>query len=339
MRAIRIIAPEKTEIFDIPEPNPGREDVLLDLRYIGLCGSDLNIYRGLMPMVTYPRIPGHEISALIIKKGKNVPDSIKLDDKVMVSPYTNCGVCPACRIGRTNTCVYNQTFGVQRDGALTERMAIHYSKVYASKNLSLQELALVEPLSVGYHATNRGKVSEVDAVLVIGCGTIGIGAIAACVRKGATVIATDIDDAKLDLARQFGAEYTINFRKEGGREKINDLTNNEGVNVAIEAAGVPATFQLAVEAVAYAGRVVFIGYTKDLVDFDTKQFVRKELSIAGSRNALHVFPSVVKMLEKRQQPFLQLISRTYALEQTGQALADWYADPANFMKILIKIKN
>src|SRR5215510_14026158 len=184
MRAIRFPEPRHIDIVDIPEPQPGPEEVLIDVRYVGLCGSDLNVYRGLFPLVTYPRIPGHEISGTILAKGDRVPTRIEVGAKVMLNPYSECGLCPACRAGRPNCCEFNQTLGVQRDGAMTHRFAIHYGKIYSSKLLTFEELALVEPMSVGYHATNRGRVTEIDTVMVIGAGTIGMGAICAAARKG-----------------------------------------------------------------------------------------------------------------------------------------------------------
>jgi threonine dehydrogenase-like Zn-dependent dehydrogenase len=201
--------------------------------------------------------------------------------------------------------------------------------------LSQQELALVEPMSVGYHAANRAEVSEMDTVLGIGCGTIGIGVIAAAARKGATVVAVDIDDGKLDLARKFGAEHTINSLRQDVLEAVAELTNGEGVNAAIEAVGLPQTFRLAIDAVCYAGRVVYVGYAKEDVTYDTTDFVRKELDIRGSRNALRVFPAVIDMLEKRQQPFSELISRVYPFAEAGQAFADWDEDPGGYTKMLI----
>jgi threonine dehydrogenase-like Zn-dependent dehydrogenase len=337
MQAISLAAPGQLEIADIPSPLLSPEDVMIQVRYVGLCGSDLNAYRGLMPLVTYPRIPGHEVSGIILAKGDAVPNSMNEGDQVMVSPYTNCGLCPACRSGRPNCCQFNQTYGVQRDGVLTHQFAVHHSKVFASKVLSLKELVLVEPLSVGYHAANRGRVSEVDSVLVIGCGTIGVGVIAAAARKGATVIAADIDDAKLTEAKRFGAQYTINSTQQEVLAAIRELTDSEGASVAIEAVGLPETFRLAVDAVAYAGRVVYVGYAKSEVCYDTTDFLRKELDILGSRNALRVFPAVIKMLEKRQQPFVDLVSEVYPLEKTAQALRDWDAAPTRFTKILIDV--
>jgi threonine dehydrogenase-like Zn-dependent dehydrogenase len=337
VKAVAITDLKTVEIVEVPEPVVGPEDVLIDCKYVGLCGSDLNAYRGAFSLVSFPVIPGHEIGAVVAAKGEKVPDSIAVGDRVTVLPYTQCGVCPACRAGRPNCCQFNQTMGVQRQGALSERFAIPYNKVFRSDVLTLQELALVEPMSVGYHAANRGQVSEMDTVLAIGCGTIGMGAIAASVRKGATVIAADIDEGKLGMARRFGAQHTANSATHDVLEEVLWLTDGEGVRVAIEAVGLPQTYRLAVEAVCYAGRVVYIGYAKKQVVFDMTDFVRKELDIRGSRNALRVFPAVIAMLERRQQPFPDLISRVYPFERTGQALAEWDANPGAVTKILLEI--
>lgn len=337
MKAFSFLAPKETTFVEIAPPTLGAQDVLIDVNYVGLCGTDLSTYRGLNPLVSYPRIPGHEISGVIIEKGERVPDSFQIGDRVMVSPYTECGLCPACRQGRVNTCQFNQTYGVQRDGVMTDRFAVHYNKVFVTNALSLEEAALVEPLSVGYHAANRGRVCETDTVLVLGSGTIGIGVIAAAARKGATVVAVDVDERKLEMARKFGASHTIHSKEQSVLDEVKRLTNGEGVNVAIEAIGLPQTYRLAIDAAAFGGRVVYIGYAKEEIGFNTADFVRKELDILGSRNALRVFPSVIEMLKKRERPFAEMISRVYPFAQAGTAFADWHAAPGEITKILVDL--
>jgi threonine dehydrogenase-like Zn-dependent dehydrogenase len=337
MKAISLLGPRRVEIIHIDEPEMGAEDVLVEVHYVGLCGSDLSMYRGAFAIASYPRIPGHEVSGIIIDKGHRVPDSIGVGDRVTLSPYSQCGICPACRAGRTNCCQFNETLGLQRDGAMVQRFALHYSKVSSSTVLSLPELALVEPLCVGYHAANRGRVTEMDTVLVLGCGTIGVGVIAAAARKGATVIAVDCDAAKLEQARQFGARHVVDSSAQDVLAVVTELTDTEGVSVAVEAIGLSETFRLAVEAVAFAGRVVYVGYAKGETCYDTTHFVRKELDILGSRNALRVFPAVVRMMEKRRQPFANLVTRVYPFDETELALHDWDAAPGEFTKILIEV--
>lgn len=338
MKAIAIKEKGIVGHVEIAEPQISTTDVLLDVHYIGLCGSDLNSYRGLMPLVTLPRIPGHEVSGIIIAKGENVPNSINVGDRATVSPYTNCGLCPACRKGRTNTCEYNQTLGVQREGALTQRIAVPFEKIFVSSTLTLEELVLVEPLSVGYHGANRGNVSETDTVAILGCGTIGMGALCAAVRKGATVIAVDIDDSKLAQAKKFGAAHVVNSANVNARDAIFQLTNNEGASVVIEAAGSQITYKLALDIVAFAGNIVFIGYPKNEVTFEAPILVRKEVNMYGSRNALRVFPSVISMLERREKPFADMITKVFPFYQTADAFKFWDANPGLVSKILINVK-
>lgn len=335
-KAVLLQKPLTISTIEASMPTMGEEEVLFRVEYIGLCGTDLSSYKGTMPLVSYPRIPGHEIGAVIIEKGSKVPANFSIGDRVTVNPYSSCGQCPACLAKRYNTCQFNQTMGVQRDGAMQQFFSVHYSKLYKSDKLSLEQLALVEPLSVGYHATERASVTVADTVLVIGCGVIGIGAIVACVQKGATVIAADISDDKLSFITQFGVEHIINTSKENLLSQVNELTNGKGVNVVIEAVGSPTTYQYCLQAVAFAGRVVAIGYAKEDILLNTSLIVRKELNISGSRNALNEFGPVIQMLEEGRYPFDKLISKIYPLEKAGEAFDFWYHHPGDVIKILIQ---
>jgi threonine dehydrogenase-like Zn-dependent dehydrogenase len=338
MKAFSLSGIKELQPTTLPEPRVGPKDVLLEVRYIGLCGTDLNSYRGLMPLVRLPRVPGHEVGGIIVEKGAEVPDSIQIGARATVSPYTSCGTCPSCRSGRPNSCQFNETLGVQRDGALTERISVPFDRIFPSSILSLQELALVEPLSVGYHGANRGSVRETDTALILGCGTIGMGALLAAVRKGANVIAVDIDESKLAQAKKFGASATVNAGSNNALDRIRELTGGDGPSVVIEAAGTQATYQLAIEAVSFSGRIVLIGYPKGLVSVEAPLLVRKEVDVYGSRNALRVFPAVIGMFERRERPFTDLITQTFAFDQVPEAFAFWDQNPGQVSKILIDVQ-
>ncbi|XHR26859.1 MAG: zinc-binding alcohol dehydrogenase family protein [Chthoniobacteraceae bacterium] len=320
-------------------PRVGPEDVLLKVKRVGYCGSDLNTYRGLNPLVGYPRIPGHELTAEIVETGKAVPATLRSGLLATVLPYTACGRCSACLAGRSNACRNNQTLGVQRDGALAEFISVPYDKVILSPKLSELELALVEPLSVGFHAVGRGQVTKADTVLVFGCGMIGLGAIASAgLECGARVIAVDIDDAKLELARQCGAAHTVNSRRENLETEVAEMTGGEGVNVVIEAVGLPQTYTQAVSVVAFAGRIVYIGYAKASVAYETKYFVMKELDIRGSRNATKQdFERVVAVLESGRYPSERTVTHTVPFAQAGEALEAWSRNPAAVTKIHVTL--
>lgn len=334
MKALVMRGPGSIQIEDVPLPVRKPGEALLRVRYIGLCGTDLNSYRGRNPLISYPRIPGHEIAATIeeIDEG-NAEFSVGMD--VTLSPYTNCGTCSACRNSRGNACQFNQTLGVQRDGALAEYISVPVEKLFSAR-LGLRELCLVEPLTVGCHAVARARVSSGDTVGVFGCGGVGLGAVAAASFRGAKTIAIDVDDDKLEIARKAGAAYSINSQQQDLGAAMRELTDGMGPQVMIEAVGRPETFVAAVELVAYTGRVVYIGYAKEPVTYETRLFVQKELDIMGTRNALSPdFREVIMMLERKRFPIDSAISTVVPFEEAPKALAAWDANPTRFTKILI----
>jgi threonine dehydrogenase-like Zn-dependent dehydrogenase len=303
---------------------------------IGLCGSDLNSYRGRNPLVRYPRIPGHEIAATILQTHAARSD-LKAGVNVTLSPYTNCGKCAACRRGRANACEFNETLGVQRDGALVEQLWAPPEKLHLA-NLGIRELCLVEPLTVGFHAVSRGRVQSNDTVAIFGCGGVGLGAIAASHFAGARTIGIDVDDHKLEIARSAGATHTVNTAREPLHERLLQLTEKRGPDVVIEAVGLPETFRAAVEEVAFTGRVVYIGYAKEPVAYETRLFVQKELDILGSRNAPAAdFARVIAMLETGAFPVEQAVGIIVSLEEAPSILRQWSEAPERFTKIMVSL--
>jgi threonine dehydrogenase-like Zn-dependent dehydrogenase len=338
MKAFQIQSPGKVQLVDVPAPLPEPDEVLLRVRMVGLCGTDLSTFRGNNPLVSYPRILGHEIAATVETRTLAGDRTIEAGTNVAVSPYKSCGSCAACHRGRPNACRFNETFGVQRDGAMTELIVAPPEKVYLADGLQLDELVLVEPLTIGFHAVARGRVSAADTVAIFGCGGVGLGAIAGAARRGATIIGIDVDDAKLSLAQAAGATHVIHSQRESLHERLQELTAGHGPDVVIEAIGLPATFRAAVEEVAFTGRVVYIGYAKEPVSYETRFFVQKELDIIGSRNALpEDFRDVIQMLQEHAFPVDQAISKIVPLAEAGAVLQEWSANATNFRKIVIRM--
>ncbi|EAZ79346.2 zinc-binding alcohol dehydrogenase family protein [Algoriphagus machipongonensis] len=335
MKALVITEVGKTEIQEVEKPNISSEEVLVKVGMVGFCGGDLNSFRGLFPLQEYPNIIGHEVGGTIEAIGENVPDSLSIGTKVTVYPYQNCGTCVACRKGRPNCCKTNKTMGVRRPGAMTRYIAVPYQDVFPSEKLSLKELALAEPLTVGFHAAERGRVNEEDCVAVLGCGIVGMGAIASSVERGAKVIAIDLDDNKLEIAKKIGVAHTINPSKVDLHETLQTITNQDGPDVIIEAVGSPTTYRAAVEEVAFTGRVVCIGYAKKDVDFNTSLFVQKEIEILGSRNCLGDFPIVIQYLESGRFPVDEVVSKIVSIDEAPQTMIDWDANPVGITKIMI----
>ncbi|HEX3660213.1 MAG TPA: zinc-binding alcohol dehydrogenase family protein [Acidobacteriaceae bacterium] len=334
MKAVVMRAPGDVRVERVTDPTPEPGEALLRVRRVGLCGSDLNSWRGRNPLVSYPRIPGHEIAATIVDPGSG---PLAAGTHVTLSPYSSCDECSACRNGRPNACRDNRTLGVQRDGGLAEYLAVPVEKLLAGK-LQLEEFCLVEPLTVGAHAVARAQIAPRDTVAIFGCGGVGLGAIAAAAFRGATTIAIDIDDAKLDLAREAGATHLLHSAHPDFRASLAGLTHGHGPDVIIEAVGSPATFRAAVELVSFTGRVVYIGYAKEPVTYETRLFVQKELTIFGARNALLPdFEQVIRMLEQHRFPVARAITTTVPIEQTPDILRSWNDDPARFTRIMIDL--
>ena len=337
MKAIQISAEREMAVVNIEKPQVGANEVLLQLKYVGFCGSDLSTYLGKNPMVKMPVIPGHEVGAVIVEVGKDVPEGLKPGMTVTVNPYTNCGKCASCRNNRVNSCQHNETLGVQRNGAMREYIALPWEKIIPADNLDPRTCALIEPMSVGFHAVSRAQVTDIDVVMVIGCGMVGMGAIVRSALRGATVIAADIDDDKLALAKQMGATYTVNTLQEDVHQRLTEMTSGFGPDVVIEAVGSPITYQMAVNEVAFTGRVICIGYAKADVSFQTKFFVQKELDIRGSRNAQPSdFRAVIHYLEKGNCPIDALISNEVKPEGAPQAMQEWSENPGKVFRILVE---
>ena len=328
MKTLQIVQPGVIRLTDTPEPAPGPGEIKVKIHYAGFCGSDLNTFRGANAMVSYPRIPGHEIGASIEALGSDVPDSFKPGQIVTLNPYTSCGKCASCRRGRPNACENNETLGVQRDGAMKEFICVPWQKVIPCGEVPLKYTALIEPMSVGFHAANRGRITKDDVVMVIGCGMVGLGALVSAVQRGATVIAADIDPVKLELARKLGAAYAYNSSTEW--EGLPDP------DVVIEAVGSVPTYRMAVERVAFTGRIVCIGYAKTDVSLPTSLFVKKELDIMGSRNATPEDFSDVISYPSSGVDADAFVSDIIDPKDAQDAMEKWNANPGKVFRILTK---
>ena len=328
MKAIQITHNQEYNIIELPRPVPKAGEVLLKVQYVGFCGSDINTFMGRNAMALNPVIPGHEIGATIEEVGADVPTSLKPGMVVTCNPYTNCGQCASCRNRRFNACQHNETLGVQRDGAMREYITLPWQKIIPADNLPVKTCALIEPMSVGFHAVSRGQVTDNDVVMVIGCGMVGLGALVSAVQRGATVIAADIDPVKLELARKLGAAYAYNSSTEW--EGLPDP------DVVIEAVGSVPTYRMAVERVAFTGRIVCIGYAKTDVSLPTSLFVKKELDIMGSRNATpEDFSDVISYLSSGVDADA-FVSDIIDPKDAQEAMEKWNANPGKVFRILTK---
>ncbi len=337
MKAVMIETPHKMGVTEIEKPAYKADEVLVKIKYVGFCGSDLNTYLGRNPMVHLPVIPGHEVGAVIEEIGSAVPEGFTKGMAVTLNPYTNCGNCTSCRNNRFNACAHNETLGVQRQGVMCEYAAMPWTKIIPAGDIPIRNCALIEPMSVGFHAVSRGEITDDSFVMVIGCGMVGLGAELRSALRDATLIAADIDDEKLLLAKEVGAKYVVNTKTEDVHQRIMEITNGFGADVVIEAVGSPATYVMAVDEVCFTGRVVCIGYAQSEVSFQTKLFVQKELYIRGSRNATPSdFRAVINSINTGKFPIEKFISKVVSPENAEQAMKEWTENPGKVFRILVQ---
>ena len=339
MKTIIIPKPGEVQSIETPMPEPKQGEALLKVLRGGICGSDLGTYRGTFAYASYPRIPGHEFSARIEKlNGDASAFGLKEGMIVTCNPYFNCEKCYSCERGLVNCCEHNETLGAQRDGAFSEYITMPFERIYDGKGLAPDELAAIEPFCISYHgAVTRGQVKAGDKVIVIGAGTIGALAAVAAKSRGATVYIADVAQKKIDYAVQsFGLDGGIYNNGEDFVEKCMKITDNKGFDVAIEAVGLPSTFQNAIDVAAFGANVVLIGVGKKNLDFNFTLLQKKELNVFGSRNALKQdFLNLIDLVKSGKVNLKKAITNTYKFDDAPQAFADFAAHGADMLKVEI----
>lgn len=337
VKSIVINNPGDVEIREVEMPVPKEGEALLKLLYGGICGSDLGTYRGTFAYVSYPRTPGHEFSAEIVKIGEN-DKGLKEGMVVTCNPYFNCGTCYSCQRGLVNCCTTNQTMGVQREGAFSEYITMPIERIYDGKGLSAKTLALIEPFCISYHGVSRANVKKGDKVLVIGAGTIGVLAAVAAKALGAEVYISDIAEQKLEYAKEFGVDGTLlNDSPENFEARVNEITNGNGFDVTIEAVGMPSTFQNCIDAAAFGGRVVLIGVGKKNLNFNFTMIQKKELDVFGSRNALKKdFEELIDIVKNGNVDLEKIVTNTYKMEDAAKAFEDFDKNAGSMLKVVLE---
>ena len=337
MKAIVIVKPGQVEIRDLPEPKLKPGEALIRPLFGGICGSDLNSFRGSNAYMSYPRVPGHEFSAEIVEIGENA-QGFKAGDIVTANPYFNCGHCYSCGHGLVNACMSNQTMGVQREGGFAELVAMPIERLIDGKGLEPKILALIEPFCIGYHGIQRAGVKAGDNVLVVGAGTIGVLAAIAAKSRGAKVWICDVAPKKLEYAMRFGLDGKIlNSSPEEFAKAWKEVTDNNGFDVTVECVGLPSTLQNCLDAACFGGRVAVIGVGKHNIDLDFTIIQKKELNIYGSRNAMTKdFKELIDVVKDQGLKLDDVITNIYKFNDAAQAFADFDKNAGSMLKVMIE---
>ncbi|WP_114752238.1 zinc-binding alcohol dehydrogenase family protein [Pleomorphovibrio marinus] len=301
---MKTIICEKPGLFtqkDTTTPQPRQGEVLLRIKRIGVCGTDLHAFAGNQAYFTYPRILGHELAAVI--EDPNGSSTWKKGDKVVVIPYIHCGKCVACLQGKTNCCTRLQVLGVHTDGGMQEYFALSEELLLPAENLSFEEMAIVEPLAVAAHAVKRAKVEKGEQVLVMGCGPIGIGIMVFAKLAGAEVTALDINESRLKFVRkQIGIKNTV-LPSESLHQDIEKITKGKLFNAVFDATGHKLALESGPEYMSHGGRFLLVGLSKGDLVFNHPAIHAKESSILCSRNATAGdFQEVIAVLKSGDFP-------------------------------------
>jgi 2-desacetyl-2-hydroxyethyl bacteriochlorophyllide A dehydrogenase len=272
-------------------------EALVRVRRIGICGTDLHAFKGEQPFFAYPRVLGHELGVEVVTVVENAT-GLTAGDRCAVEPYLHCAQCIACRQGKTNCCERMQVMGVHTDGGMRELITVPTGKLHRSESLSLDQLALVEPLCIGAHAVARAEIEAGEFALVVGAGPIGLSVIQFAQLAGARVIAIDIDKERLSFAREhFTTELTIESGA-GAIEQIKGITGGDLPTVVFDATGNLRSMNAAFNLPANGGRLVFVGLCQGEVAFCDQDAHRRELTMLCSRNATGAdFQRVIGLLE------------------------------------------
>jgi 2-desacetyl-2-hydroxyethyl bacteriochlorophyllide A dehydrogenase len=336
---MKYIVCEKPHEFILKErPMPVRKEgeVVLKIKKIGVCGTDIHAFGGTQPYFEYPRILGHELAAEYIEGNA---EGFKLGDKVTFIPYFHCGECVACRNGLTNCCANIKVFGVHIDGGMAEYVTIPEQYLLHGDGLDYDQLALIEPLAIAAHGVRRAVVNAKDTVLVMGAGPIGVGLIQFAKIAGAKVIALDINEYRLNFCKtELNADATINPSKEDVTARLMEITNGEMPTVVIDATGNRNVMNSAFNYIAHGGRFVLVGLQKGELSFSHPDFHKRESTLMSSRNATKDdFLYVMECLKNGKIDPKKYITHRASFTDMITEFEKWIDPKNNVIKALIEL--
>ncbi|WP_110707765.1 Zn-dependent oxidoreductase [Salinicola sp. CR57] len=338
MQAFEVSAPHAFAIGDRPAPSAAPGEVIVDVAYAGICGSDMHIIHGDNAFVQFPRITGHEFAGVICAVGDGV-DPARVGDRVCIDPVVSCGRCYPCRIGRPNVCSAMQVIGVHRNGGFAERVSVPAANAHRiPDDLDLDAAALVEPYSIAANVLSRMDPRPGDRLLVIGAGVIGLTVLQMARALGLEqVIVTDILDERLATARELGASHTINGRSEDLEQAVLAATDGEGIPLIADAACVPALLPTMLRMACPAGRIGLLGFSPTPSELIQLEVIKKELTLVGSRLSNRKFPEVVEHIATGRLAPKALISHRVPLTEMPGAIDLLENHPEQARKVLVKI--
>jgi len=336
MESLVCLQPGAFEYKEIETPVLQAGHAIIQIKRVGICGTDLHAYKGTQPYFSYPRILGHELAADIIET--DGADGFLPGEAVTIIPYFNCGKCIACRNGKPNCCTDIKVCGVHIDGGMVTYFSAPSYCLVKSNGLSYDELALVEPLAIGAHGVRRANVLKDEMVLVIGAGPIGLGTMEFARIAGATVIALDINDKRLEFCKdRLKVDFTINASTENVSERLKEITNAEMPTVVIDATGSLQAINNALQYLAHGGRFVLIGLQKEAISFSHPEFHKREATLMSSRNATKEdFELVIDCMKKGLIDPTTYITHRAKFNEVKEVFETWLNPATGVIKAMVE---
>ena len=335
MQALQLTAPQNFSLLQKAAPaSPPAGQVLVKVRAIGICGTDVAGYLGKMPFIHYPRILGHELGVEVLQTGQGVTH-LQAGDLCCVEPYLHCAtqqtqrpggseVCPSCQAGATNRCEHLQVLGVHCDGGMCDMLTLPAQLLHRAEGLSYEQLALVEMLGIGCHAVQRAAVKSAERVLILGAGPIGLTVLEFAKIAGATVTVYELSQARRDFVAQHHPQAIL----------CHTQPEPAAADVVFDATGHPPSMAAAFQYAAFGGRVVYVGITPQPIALDDPLFHRRELTLLASRNSVAAdFQRILQLMKSGQLTTDHWIShRAQGLESLAAALPQWLQPDSRLVK-------
>ena len=340
MKAIQFVNTRDAQLVDIdPVDVPAPDEVLVRTHRMGICGTDVSAFLGRFPFFQFPRIPGHELGVEVTAVGSEV-DGIAVGDRCAIEPYFNNPESRTSQRGLTNCCPDLQVLGVHCDGGLrTAPYAVPARRLHIGNDLSFDELSLVEPLAIGYHAVERGAPQAGETVLVIGAGPIGLACLEFLKLHDVRVIVIDLDPGRLEFCRsQLGIADTLAADPDGRHlQEVESLTGGHLADLVIDATGSARSMSTCFEFAGFGGRVVYVGVAADDLQFQHAPiFHRRELTLMASRNARsHDFGTIIQILNNKEIDLGPWMTHRLAISEVPSRFAEVTHPDAGAIKAII----
>lgn len=337
MKALVCTSPRRFGYIEQDEPASAPGQAILKIQRIGVCGTDLHAFEGTQPYFSYPRILGHELAGTIVDTGG--ADHLSIGSAATLIPYFSCGHCIACRNGKPNCCVQIKVCGVHIDGGMREYLSVPAASVIRHPGLSLDALALLEPLAIGAHGIRRAQVQPGEFVLVVGAGPIGLAAMQFAMLAGTEVIAIDLAEPRLQFARRLGINHIVNAGAANHKEQLLDITSGDMPTLVIDATGSRQAINNSLNFLAHGGRYVLIGLQQEPISFSHPEFHKREATLMSSRNATAAdFSQVIAAVEKGFVDPLAYITHRARFSEVKDVFESWLSPANGVIKAMIEIE-